>query len=368
MPHDPIVLAQKLIQFPTVTPIDAGIVDYLIGYLKKYGFDCHKLVFEDVTNLYARFGTEGPNICFAGHTDVVPIGNGWSVDPFSAVIKDGKLYGRGASDMKAAVAAFITASVEFIESTSFKGSISFLISGNEEGVADNGTPKVLEYLKDSNQTIDACVVGEPTCSIKFGDIIKYGRRGSISFHLKVKGKQGHVAYPHLADNPIDKLIDILNELKKLKLDEGNEDFDPSNLEIIDVKVGNDTSNIIPGEAEAKFNIRFNDLHNKESLTKLILNICKPHECIVNCSAVAFIGTRKSNFVDNFTKAVFEVTKITPTMSTTGGTSDARFIKDHAPVIEFGLLNKTAHHIDEHVSILDIISLKEVYLTFLKNSF
>ncbi len=192
MKHDPVILAQKLIQFPTITPIDAGIVDYLSNLLTQYKFECKKLVYEDVTNLYARFGTEGPNICFAGHTDVVPVGGAWSVDPFAAIIKDGMLYGRGAADMKAAVAAFITASLEFIQSNSFKGSISFLISGNEEGVADNGTPKVLQYLQENNQIIDACIVGEPTCANKFGDIIKYGRRGSISFHLKVKGKQGQI--------------------------------------------------------------------------------------------------------------------------------------------------------------------------------
>lgn len=368
MPKHVIELAQKLIKFPTVTPIDAGIIDYLSSYLKKYNFNCHKLVFEDVTNLYARFGTSEPNICFAGHTDVVPVGNGWSVDPFAAIIKDNKLYGRGASDMKAAVAAFIAASIEFIESHSFKGSISFLISGNEEGVADNGTPKILEYLKKNNEKINACVVGEPTCANKLGDIIKYGRRGSISFNLKVKGKQGHVAYPNSAINPIDNLIEILSKLKALHLDDGNDDFDPSNLEITDIMVGNNADNVIPGVAEAKFNIRFNNIHNKDSLTELVLNICRPHEVKVYCSSSPFIGAKKSKFIDNLKDAITEVTKMVPQMSTTGGTSDARFIKDYVPVVEFGLLNKTAHHVDEHVLIEDIIMLKKVYLSFLKNSF
>jgi succinyl-diaminopimelate desuccinylase len=368
MKHDPIILAQKLIQFPTVTPVDAGIVDYLIELFSLSGFDCKKLVFEDVTNLYARFGTEGPNIFFAGHTDVVPVGGNWSVDPFAAIIKNGMLYGRGAADMKAAIACFITATLEFIESYKFKGSISFLISGNEEEIADNGTPKVLQYLKENNQVIDACIVGEPTCANEFGDIIKYGRRGSISFHLKVIGKQGHVAYPDLADNPITKLIDILSKLNQLKLDDGNEDFDKSNFEIIDISVGNKASNIIPAQAEAKFNIRFNDIHTSDLLKKKVLDICGEHECISYCSAEAFIGAKESTLVDNLKAAVNEVTGAEPKMSTSGGTSDARFIKNYAPVVEFGLLNKTAHHVDEHVALEDILKLKQVYLSFLKRSF
>lgn len=366
--RDPILLAQKLISFPTVTPIDAGIVDFLISQLEPLGFKCEKLVFEDVTNLYARYGEQCPNFCFAGHTDVVPVGENWSVDPFNSIIKNGNLYGRGASDMKAAVASFLSASAEFIQNNSFKGSISFLISGNEEGVAENGTPRVLKYLQEKGEIIDACIVGEPTCAKHFGDIIKNGRRGSISFKLIVQGKQGHVAYPKLADNPIDKLLAILTQLKQLKLDEGSEDFDPSNLEITDIKVGNNADNVIPGQAEAKINIRFNNLHSAASLTAKIEDICAGAQVISRCSAQAFIGAKQSSLIDKLSASVAKVTGIVPVLSTTGGTSDARFIKDYCPVIEFGLLNAKAHQVDEYVAVDDIIQLKAVYLQFLVDYF
>ncbi len=372
MNQDPLALAQKLIQFPSVTPIDAGIIDFLTSYLEPYGFECTKLVFEDVTNLYARYGSSGPNFCFAGHTDVVPPGDNWSFDPFAAIIDNGKLYGRGASDMKAAIAAFITASVEFIQTNKFKGSISFLISGDEEDIAINGTPKVLKYLKEKKENIDACIVGEPTCPNYLGEMIKYGRRGSISFKLNVIGKQGHVAYPELANNPIDTTLKILSDLKALALDHGTENFTASHLEITDVTVGNKTGNVIPAEAKATFNIRFNNLHSPSSLIVLVEDICRKYSdnfsLIPNCNAEAFVNDKASLMINNLSDAITQVTNVTPILSTTGGTSDARFIKDHCQVIEFGLVNQTAHHKDEHVACQDIIHLKAIYLAFLKQYF
>lgn len=372
MKKDPIELAKDLIRFPTITPIDEGIIDFLCDYLTPYGFECKKLVFGEVTNLYARYGREEPNFCFAGHTDVVPPGENWSSNPFDPTIKDGMLYGRGASDMKAALAAFVIASIEFVENNKFNGSISFLITGDEEAIAKDGTIKVLEYLKDNNETLSSCIVGEPTCSKSFGDIIKYGRRGSISFNLTVDGKQGHVAYPELSDNPIDRLLRILTDLKEKPLDAGNEDFDPSNLEITDITVGNPISNIIPSQAQAKFNIRFNNLHNPEALEKLIKQICLKHSTNFvlqsNCGSKPFVNSKDSKVIECLKESIVQVIGKTPVLSTTGGTSDARFIKDACPVVEFGLLNKTAHHVDEHISCKDISDLKEIYLSFLKKYF
>ncbi len=369
---NPVILAQELIKFPSITPFDAGIIDFLCDYLTPYGFQCQKLVFEDVTNLYARYGTKEPNFCFAGHTDVVPPGNNWSIDPFSALIKDGMLYGRGAADMKAAIAAFITASIDFIENNHFNGSISFLISGNEEGVPDNGTPKVLEYLKEHNQSLAACIVGEPTCPNILGEMIKYGRRGSITFKLNILGKQGHVAYPELAKNPIDILLKILSSLKACGLDEGSEDFTASNLEITDITVGNPTSNVIPAQARTTFNIRFNNLHSADSLKKLVEEICakysKNFTLEFEAGAQAFVNSKNSLVIKNLREAITQVTSLHPVLSTTGGTSDARFIKNVCQVAEFGLVNQTAHHVDEHVSCQDIHNLKAIYLAFLEKYF
>ncbi|MEK6733819.1 MAG: succinyl-diaminopimelate desuccinylase [Pseudomonadota bacterium] len=372
MYNDPISLTQKLISFPSVTPIDAGITDFLIECLSNYNFKCTKLIFDDVTNLYARFGNNGPNFCFAGHTDVVPTGNNWSFDPFIGTMKDGMLYGRGTSDMKAAVAASMIASIEFVKAYNFNGSISFLITGDEEAKAENGTVKVLEYLDTINEKIDACIVGEPTCPEILGDMIKYGRRGSVSFDLIVKGTQGHVAYPHLADNPINHLLKILTELKSIKLDQGNEDFMASNLEITNIEIGNLAGNVIPGQAKATFNIRFNNCHTKDSLIKLVQTICDKfsHDFELNShlGAECFVNSKNSDLVSLLKESVKQITGIEPVLSTTGGTSDARFLKNYTQVIEFGLINKTAHKIDEHVSIEDIIKLKEIYFSFLERFF
>lgn len=370
---DVIALATKLLNFKTITPNDDGIVDFLINYLEPYGFITEKLIFADVTNLYAKFGNnKGPNFCFAGHTDVVPPGNGWSSDPFTATIKDKKLYGRGASDMKSAVSAFIIATIEFIEKYKFEGSISFLMTGDEEAKAENGTIKMLNYLALNQEKFSACIVGEPTCTSHLGDIIKYGRRGSLNFDLTVYGKQGHVAYPKLAINPIDILVEIIKELKETKLDNGNEDFDPSNLEVTNIFVGNEARNVIPSKAEAKFNIRFNNIHTSKSLTELIESIIRKktinYDLTTEVGAEVFVNEKESELVTCLKNAIKDVLDIVPVLSTTGGTSDARFIKDYCPVIEFGLINKTAHHVDEHVSIEDIQNLKEIYFNFLKKFF
>ncbi len=370
--QDVVSLTKKLISFKSVTPIDDGIVDFLIDYLTPHNFICEKLIFEDVTNLYVRYGKTEPNFCFAGHTDVVPPGDNWSSDPFNAIIKDSMLYGRGTSDMKAAVAAFITASIEFTKKYPFKGSISLLITGDEEAKAENGTIKMLKYLKDHAQQLDACIVGEPTCPQQLGDMIKYGRRGSLSFTLIVTGKQGHVAYPQLAINPIDILLKILTDLKNLELDNGNLDFDPSNLEITDITVGNNISNVIPRQSQATFNIRFNNLHTSEYLQSLVNAVCKKYTDSYSLTATlgadVFVNNKHSELINCLQSAISEVTNITPILSTTGGTSDARFIKNHCSVIEFGLVNKTAHHVDEHVAVKDIENLKEIYLVFLKKYF
>ena len=274
--------------------------------------------------------------------------------------------------MKSAVAAFMVASIEFIEKYNFKGSISFLITGDEEAVAENGTVKILDYLKKNGEKLDACIVGEPTCPEKLGDMIKYGRRGSLSFDLTIFGKQGHVAYPELAENPIDVLLKILKELKEFQLDKGTDDFIPSNLEITDIMVGNDISNVIPGEANAKFNIRFNNLHNHESLRKLIDGICKKYSKSYmlsdNLGSESFVNDKESIVINYLKSSIEFITGINPVLSTTGGTSDARFIKDHCQVVEFGLVNKTAHHVDENVLIKDIDNLKNIYFEFLKRFF
>ncbi len=367
-----VLLAQNLIKFPSVTPKDAGITDYLIEYLSQYNFKCEKLVCDDVTNLYARYGEKEPNFCFAGHVDVVPAGEGWNVDPFSGIIKDNYLHGRGAVDMKGAIAAFITASIDLIMQHQFNGSISFLITGDEEGKAENGTKKLLEHLAKQNEQIDACLVGEPTSKQILGDTIKYGRRGSVNFNLTVFGKQGHVAYPELAHNPIPALTKILDELTSLKLDDGNEDFLPSNLEITDIEVGNKVHNVIPNFAKAKFNIRFNNLHNAQTLYEVANDICKKYSKNYRLNqligAECFINNKESIITNLLKGAIYNITSIAPALSTSGGTSDARFIKDYAQVIEFGLVNKLAHHIDEKVSLNDLKSLQQIYYSFLKSYF
>jgi succinyl-diaminopimelate desuccinylase len=377
MPIDSVALTQELIRCPSVTPKDAGVMAALQSALESIGFVCHRVTFSDAPgepteNLYARFGTKQPNICFAGHVDVVPPGDtaAWPVDPFAAVIQDDYLIGRGTQDMKAAIGAFVAAASEYTKQP-FNGSISLLITGDEEGVAINGTRKMLPWLKEKGEVIDACIVGEPTNPTILGEMAKIGRRGSAYGHLIIKGKQGHAAYPELADNPITRIVAMLHRLKTTQLDEGSEFFPPSNLEITSVDVGNTTGNVIPAEANARFNIRFNDRHNAKTIEAWVRTqldvVGGTYDLKWRISGESFI-TPPGKLSTILQEAVKEVTGRTPVLSTTGGTSDARFIKDICPVVEFGTTGDMAHAVGERVLVKDIIKLKEIYLSTLKRFF
>lgn len=368
---DPVELSQKLIRCQSVTPEDGGALDLVEKSLTSIGFTCHRLPFsekgtEKVDNLYARYGTKKPNLCFAGHTDVVPVGDvaGWEGDPFGGEIKNGNLIGRGAVDMKPAIAAWIAAVDKFIKKNKkFEGSLSFLITGDEEDVAINGTKKVLSWMEEQGEEIDACVVGEPTNPEKLGEMVKIGRRGTMGFVLTVNGIQGHVAYPDLADNPVKKLIDILHRLTHNKLDHGTEFFPPSNLEVTSVDVGNKASNIIPAKATAKFNVRFNDNYDVRSIVSWVKAYCGEvtSQYILTHEKGSDSFLTQPGFLSKaVTEAVKKITGISPELSTTGGTSDARFIKDVCPVVEFGLINKTAHKVNEQIAVEDINKLSEIY--------
>lgn len=369
---DALALAQALIQRPSVTPKDAGALDVLEAVLKELGFVTHRLPFGDVDNLYARLGEASPHFCFAGHTDVVPVGEGWQADPFAAEIKDGMLYGRGAADMKSAIAAFVAAAARV---GAPKGSISLLITGDEEGVAVNGTVKLLEWLKTKGERIDHCVVGEPTSVGKAGDTLKIGRRGSINFQVTVTGVQGHVGYPQKAKNPIPVLAELISQFAGYKLDKGNEHFDPSSLSFTSVDVGNAATNVIPGEARAAFNIRFNDKHTPESLINWVTDrsnrIAQESGCKIavtsQTSGVSFL-TAPGKFTQLISDTVSSVTGQSPFFSTSGGTSDARFIKDICPVVELGLAGTTMHKADECVPVAEIAALTDIYEALLKAYF
>ncbi len=369
---DVIHLTQQLIQFPSITPLESGCLDFIETLLKEKGFTCRRLPFGEVDNLYARFGTSGLNFCFAGHVDVVSDidASQWTYPPFAATIHDGVLYGRGAVDMKGAVAAFLAAAIPFIQ-TPFTGSISLLLTTDEEGPAINGTRKVLEWLKENQELIDVCLVGEPTNPLKVGEMVKIGRRGSLSFEIVVHGIAGHVAYPQLAQNPIPILIDYLREITKTPLDQGTTEFSPSNLEITSLDVGNTTSNIIPAKATARANIRFNTLQSELGLVQKLEEIAARYPLkidILKCpSSEAFIS-KNPELIHVVNSAVKDVCGVEPLLSTTGGTSDARFIKDFCPVIEFGLVNATAHHIDEHIAVSELETLVAVYQKILENYF
>ncbi len=376
---DPIELSRALIRCPSVTPVDAGALDVLQSVLQDMGFACHRLPFADggpeVDNLYARIGDAAPNFCFAGHTDVVPVGDteAWSVDPFAADIRDGRLYGRGASDMKTGIAAFAAAVAAYLDdhNGTFDGSISFLITGDEEGPAINGTVKVLEWLRQRGEQIDACLVGEPTNPKTLGEMVKVGRRGSLNCVLVVHGIQGHAAYPHRADNPIPRLVRMLSDLHEFPLDEGTAHFDPSTLTITSVDVGNSATNVIPARARAAFNIRFNDAHMSEGLKEWIESRCaaidERFELVAECSGEAFLSPpgRLSGIITN---AVEKTTGLTPELSTSGGTSDARFIRTLCPVAEFGMSGETAHKVDENVLVSDIHGLTRIYRAVLDGFF
>lgn len=379
MSIDPVALTQELIRCPSVTPADAGALGVLERALTGMGFTCTRLTFEEpgtdpVDNLYARLGTASPNFCFAGHTDVVPTGDrtGWSVDPFGAEIIEGKLYGRGTSDMKGAIACFVAAVKSFLDRNGNPpGSISLLITGDEEGPSINGTRKVLDWMREQGEVIDACLVGEPTNPKALGDMMKIGRRGSVTMTLTAYGAQGHVAYPHLADNPLPRLAEALTLLSKSPLDEGTDHFQPSTLAITSIDVGNPASNVIPAKGTAKFNIRFNDLHTPQSLEAHVRDVLEEvggsWDLKMQVSGVAFL-TPPGPLVATVAAAVTAVTGRAPELSTSGGTSDARFIKDHCPVVEFGLVGATMHKVDEHVAVADLHQLTAIYGAVLERYF
>ncbi|MFN3520761.1 MAG: succinyl-diaminopimelate desuccinylase [Phenylobacterium sp.] len=366
---DPVLLTQDLIRRPSVTPADAGAMDVLQAALSGLGFTCRRMRFGEIENLYARYGTARPNLCFAGHTDVVPVGDAgaWSRDAFAADIVDEVLIGRGAVDMKSALAAFAAAAAKAIASGQAKGSISFLITGDEEGVATHGTKKVVEALMAEGEIIDHCVVGEPTSAESFGDMIKIGRRGSINVEIRVEGVQGHVAYPHRAANPVPVLIRLLERLQSRVLDEGYTDFQPSNLEVTTIDVGNPTTNLIPGLATARLNIRFNPAHTGAELADWIRREADAAaegfpgriELKPAISGEAFL-TEQGPFTELVAAAVRDVTGREPELSTSGGTSDARFIRAMCPVVELGLVGKTMHSVDERAPVAEIRQLQAVY--------
>ena len=378
-----LTLAKELIKFQSVTPKDAGAIKYLSNQLKKIGFSCKILEFKDkkskpIKNLYARSGKKSPNLCYAGHTDVVPPGNikDWTVNPFKPTIKKNHLIGRGANDMKSSIACFVSAVDKFLKKNKeFNGSISFLITGDEEGLAINGTKKVVDYLKKRKEKIDFCIVGEPTNPNKLGEMIKIGRRGSLSGKIKISGTQGHVAYPHLSNNPINTLVNICKKLKENKLDEGNKNFQPSNLEFTSIDVNNKAHNVIPARANAQFNIRYNNHHNsvklKRKINSVVRNICKKNKCKFKID----FTVNGDSFLTKPNKTIFlakniikKITKVSPKFSTTGGTSDARFIRKISPCLEFGLVNKTMHKVDECVSLKDLKNLTKIYQNILEDYF
>ena len=376
-------LAKELIRFPSVTPVDAGVMSFLEKKLKQLGFKTKVLEFREknskpVKNLYARLGNKSPNFCYAGHLDVVPAGNlkDWTVNPFKPSIKKGHLIGRGANDMKSSIAAFVAAISNFIENYSdFKGSISLLITGDEEGVAINGTKKVVEYLKKRKEKIDFCLVGEPTNPSKLGEMIKIGRRGSMNGRLTITGVQGHVAYPHRANNPSTALVQILKEIKDIKFDQGTKDFQATNLEITKININNTADNVIPGLATATFNIRFNNKHSSTSLKNKVNKVIKKISAKNKSKYKIEYSVSGEAFLTNPNKTTFmiqdiikKITKIKPKLSTTGGTSDARFIRNIAPCLEFGLVGKTMHKVDEAVSLSDLKKLTLIYSNILKNYF
>lgn len=384
-------LLQKLIQCPSVTPEEGGALTLLEEVLTPLGFHVQRLTFSeegeaDVENLYARYGYDGPHLMFAGHTDVVPVGDeaAWQHPPFSGAIEDNVLYGRGAVDMKGGIACFISAFTNCLaQNGAPKGSVSLLITGDEEGIAINGTEKLLKYLDAKGESWDGAIVGEPTNPENLGDMIKIGRRGSLSGRVNVKGKQGHVAYPHLADNPINSATSLMAALIAPKLDAGTERFPPTNLEITSVDVGNSATNVIPGNVTFQFNVRFNDTWSettlKAEITRRLDEAAKEKSLRDKPDAVDYdldFGARASQafltkdkkLIETMSIAVDKVMGVTPQLSTTGGTSDARFIKDYCPVVEFGLVGQTMHMVDERVALDDVENLTKIYGAFLDNWF
>lgn len=368
---DVVELTQALVRCPSVTPKDVGAQDVLIKILEPLGFTCTKLKFGDIDNLFARRGTSSPHFCFAGHTDVVPVGNeaAWTHPPFAADIVDGKVIGRGTSDMKGNIAAFVAAVSRF---TSDKGSISLLITGDEEGPAINGTTRVLDWMRDNNQLPDACLVGEPSNPQRLGEEIKIGRRGSLCGVLKVMGVQGHVAYPDLAQNPLPGLVKLLAALSTYRFDQGNFNFSATNLEISTIDVGNTVTNVIPSQGTAKFNVRFNDRWTAESVEAQIRDILDkesvPYTLETSSNAAPFLTSHIDPLVMLVSESVEKIAGRKPALTTHGGTSDARFIHKYCPVVEFGLTNKTIHMVDEFCTVDNLKTLQDIYYDILQSYF
>jgi succinyl-diaminopimelate desuccinylase len=381
---DCLALAQALIRCRSVTPAEGGALGFLQSLLAPAGFTCHRLTMTepgtpDIENLYARLGTGGPHLCFAGHTDVVPVGDeaAWTHPPFGGEVAGGVLYGRGAVDMKGGLACFLAAALGYVKERGGlgRGSLSFLITGDEESVAINGTPKLLAWLKARGETLDACLVGEPASAKAVGDEIKIGRRGYVNARLVVHGKQGHSAYADRAENPIPKLARIIDRLCATPLDQGTPQFQPSSLQPTIISVPNTATNVIPGSAQANFNIRYNDLHTRASLEAWVRAQCEKAASEVSARfSLSFEGsgdvflTKPGPLVETIGGAIEAVTGRKPALTTNGGTSDARFIKDFCPVVEVGLLNSTAHQVDEHVAVADLATLTAVYRRFIERYF
>mgnify|MGYP001441047468 CR=1 FL=1 len=381
---DPVAMTQALVRCPSVTPVEGGALDYLQSMLEPAGFACHRLVFSDagtadVDNLFARLGSGRPHLCFAGHADVVPVGEAslWTHPPFSGAVHGGFLHGRGAVDMKGSIACFLAAALDLLVDPAMlhQGSVSFLITGDEEAAAVNGTVKVLQWMAANGHTPDHCLVGEPSNSEAIGDAIKIGRRGSLNGRVAVTGKQGHAAYPQLAANPLRGLVKICDAWQQLVLDEGTAHFAPSNLEVVSVDTDNAAYNVIPAKAEARINVRFNDTFTAASLEALLRQTAEAAvgggklalDMVFSGNAEAFVST-PGPLVETLTGAVAEVTGRQPELTTSGGTSDARFVKDFCPVVEFGLVNRTIHAVDERVPVSDLELLTKVYRRFIERYF
>ena len=379
MPVDPIALTADLVRCPSITPIEGGALQLLDKLLSEAGFETWRVDRNNTPNLYARWGVRGANKSFGfnGHTDVVPLGDeaAWTVDPFGGDIKDGILYGRGATDMKSGVAAFVAAAIDFVTDTPPNGAVIIAITGDEEGPSTDGTIALLDWMQANNEAMTACIVGEPTCPELMGDMIKVGRRGSLTAHFTVTGKQGHSAYPHRANNPLPAMMRLMDRLASHEMDKGSDHFDPSTLAVVTVDTGNPATNVIPASCRATANVRFNDLHTSASVVAWMqsqvaavaaefgVNIDMP----VRVSGESFL-TPPGALSDLVSAAVQAETGITPKLSTTGGTSDARFVKDHCPVVEFGLVGKTMHQVDECVPVEQITQLKAVYTRVLSQYF
>ena len=375
-PRDPLPLAQALIRCPSITPDEAGAIDVVEEALDRLGFSCHRLRFAGgdgppVRNLFARLGEGEPDLAFAGHTDVVPPGDpaAWSADPFGGEVRDGVLYGRGAVDMKGAIACFIAACARALDGRKPRGSISVLITGDEEGPSVNGTRRILGWLAERKLALGACVVGEPTNPGAIGEMIKIGRRGSLNGRLEVTGVQGHTAYPDQADNPVSRLVTMLARLDGTPLDGGTAHFEPSRLVLTSIDVGNPASNVIPSSARAAFNIRFNDTHSCSSLERWLRGrldeVGGRYALEVECSGEAFV-TLPGPLVELLASVIEQRQDIVPELSTSGGTSDARFIKDACPVVEFGLSSATIHSVDERVAVADLEALTGIYAALLES--